>query len=230
MTSLDLITAALKRIKVVGAGETPSAEDAADGLLRLNALVDQWGGERLTIYVVSRTTWAIAANDASYTVSAPPAFVTDIRYIDTAQTPDTEYPLDVLTAAQYAAIAQKALTSTVPSAAYYSRTVPTGTITLWPVPTRSDLTGVLYAPNPASQLAALSTSIVIPQGYWRFWESNLAVELAADFDAEIPPSLAVAARESKATIKIANYTPIALRPDPALVRRSTWNIETDGHR
>lgn len=42
-TCADIITRALRKVRVYSAGETPSAEDMADGLDELQNLYEQWG-------------------------------------------------------------------------------------------------------------------------------------------------------------------------------------------
>ena len=121
MTARDLITAALRRLGVVGAGETPQADDVTDALDRLNDLVDAWGTERLTIYQTVRSTWALTPNVATYTIGpsgdcniARPVWVEDLRFQDTSQSPTLEMPLSPLTTDAWAAVPQKGLTSTYP--------------------------------------------------------------------------------------------------------------------
>lgn len=238
MTAQDLIASALKRIGVLGAGETPSGQDAADGLLRLNDLIDAWATERLAIYTVTRTTWAIVSGTGSYTVGvggtvnvARPVFIDAVKIIDTAPNPDLEMAIGgLLTEDAYAAIAQKALTAPQPAYAYYNPTYPLGTLTFWPVPTSTTLQGVLYAPAAVAQLAALSTTISLPPGYQRFLTSNLAVELAPEFGVQPSQSLVASAIESKADIKRANIRLVDLAIDRGAFcgrGRSSYSILTD---
>jgi hypothetical protein len=236
-TVQDLVSASLKRIGVLASGETPSAEESADALLRLNALVDSLANERLTIYTVTRTTWTITANDGSYTVGASgnvniawPTFVQNVGYIDTAQDPDAEYLLDLLSPEEYAAFGQKAQANTLPFAAYYNPTYPLGTVEFLPVPTSTTLLGVIYVPTAVASFASLATTISLPPGYERMLTSNLAIELAPEFGQEPSPTLIQIARDSKAAIKVRNYQPLKLRCDPALVGRGgVWNINTNSY-
>src|SRR5262249_13731941 len=62
----DLMTTALKRIRVLQAGEVPSAEDAADALLRLNSWITSLSLERLTVYTITRATWPLTPS--TYTI------------------------------------------------------------------------------------------------------------------------------------------------------------------
>lgn len=213
-TYLDLVTASLKRIGVVGAGQTPSSEDADDALLRLNALLDSWATERLFIPSITRTTWTIVSGTGSYTVGAGgsvniarPVYVTDIRFQDTSITPTLEMALDELTDQGYANIPQKSITSTYPTARYYNPTfTSTGyaTITLWPVPTSSTLQGVIYHPTTLIQVASLDTTLLLQPGYQWMLTENLAVALAPEHGIQVPDAISASARDAKANIKRAN--------------------------
>jgi hypothetical protein len=214
VTAQDLITAALKRIAVVGGGQTPSAEDSADALLRLNALLDSFATERLFIPSITRTTWTMVSGTAAYTVGsggtvnvARPVYVQDVRFQDTSQSPTLEMGLDLLTDQDYANIPQKSATSTYPTSYYYNPTFTgTGlaTLTFWPVPTSSTLQGVLYAPATLTQIAALSTTLTLQPGYQWFLQEQLAVLLAPEFGIAASGELRESAREAKANIKRAN--------------------------
>lgn len=213
-TYQDLITASLKRIGVVGAGQTPTSEDASDALLRLNGLLDSLATERLFVPSITRTTWTMVSGTAAYTVGssgtvnvARPVFVQDIRFQDTSQDPDLELGLTMLTDQAYASIAQKDLTGTFPTAFYYNPTfTSTGfaTVTFWPVPTSTTLEGVLYAPATLSQVSALSTTLLLQPGYQWFLQEQLAVMLAPEFGVSLSDDLRNSAREAKASLKRAN--------------------------
>lgn len=213
-TYRDLITASFKRIGVVGAGQTPAPEDAADALLRLNALLDSFATERLFVPSITRTTFTIVSGTASYTVGsggtvnvARPVFVEDVKFQDTSFSTTLELSLDMLTDQAYANIPQKTTTAPYPTTFYYNPTyTSTGfaTLTFWPVPTSSTLQGVLYAPQTLVQVSSLDTTMTLQPGYQWFLQEQLAVSLAPEFGVQTPPDLVQSAREAKANIKRAN--------------------------
>lgn len=202
----------MQDLGVLAAGETPSAEDSALVLLRWNRFIDRLKTERLAYpYPQTRTTWTIAANDGSYTVGsgadvnvARPIFLDHLAYIDTSVSSSQEYPIIVTTDDAWARVVDKALTSTYPTMAHYNPTFPTGTLDIWPVPTLSTLTGVMYAPSAIAEFSALTDTVSIPPGYNEFFVTNLAVFLAASFQAMPSPALLQMARESKEAIQAAN--------------------------
>lgn len=48
-SSADIVTRALKRIRVIDANETPAAEDASNGLEALNAMVASWAAKGVNV-------------------------------------------------------------------------------------------------------------------------------------------------------------------------------------
>ena len=213
MTVADLLTAALKRINVIQAGEVPTADDQADAFLRLNDLMDAWQTERLTIPFSLATTFTIVSGTRDYTVGTGgtvnvlrPTGLTAVHFLDNTFTPAVERNLPVLSDAAWYAIPFKTLTNTLPTYAYYNPTYAAGlgTLSLWMVPTSSSLQGVVYAPSAVPTFTSVTDTILLPPGYRRFIRDNLAVELAPEWGAQVSPALVQSAVESKAAIKVIN--------------------------
>ena len=207
----DLVSAALREIGVQGAGETLGAEDGDDALDAFNRMVDQWAAERLMIYESARTTKALVNGTRDYTVGvggdfnvARPVYVDHVTYYDSTTTPLTEIDLTPLTDDAWEAIPQKATTSPSPAFYYYQPTMPTATLSLWPVLTGATLVGVLYAPKQISEFAALATAVSLPPGYRRTIVKNLALELAPSYRRTPAPELLTAAADAKAVVKRQN--------------------------
>ena len=215
MTVEELITASLQELGILGPTDVPSADDAATGFNRLNDWIDALKTEGLTVYTVTRTTWTITGA-SSYTVGTGGAInidrpvnadaIEDIGYQNTAVSPLLELTFGgALDQHAYEALPYKTQTAVYPTSFYYNPTYPLGTLTPWPVPTATTLQGVIYAPTPVSEFAALSTAVGLPPGYRRFLRTNLALELAPVFGIT-PVSLELqdAARQSKGAIKRIN--------------------------
>lgn len=226
-TVSDAITDALTRMGVLAAGETPSSADMTYAFSTLNILNDAWGVERLLIPYIARTTATITANQTSYTVGTGgdinivrPVYVTAIRFIDTSQDPDLEMPLNILTDDDYASIPLKAMTSTMPTAAYYNPTYASGFGTLipWPIPTSTTLQWAFYSAVTMPQFSATTSTLTIPPGYHRFIVTQLAKEMIPAFRVpqDIAQSLYQQAIEAKNEIKVANYRMSDLTIDPLL--------------
>jgi hypothetical protein len=212
-TARDVVEAALREIGVLAASETASAQEATDGLVRLNRFIDRLAAEKLAIFQRSRIAFGITANDSSLNIGTGqdiaitrPVFIDSMAYIDVAVAPSetVEHPLHRLTDAEYAAIPQKGMTATYPQAWYYQTFFPTALITLWPVPTYASLGGVLYYHVAVSQLASLDTAVALPPGYEEMLVTNLAMFLCPSYGRTVNPALLKAATDSLATVKRAN--------------------------
>ena len=219
-TVLDLTTVALKEIGVLAAGEVPNSEDAADALAALNRLIDQWAAERLQIYTITRTPWTIVSGTQNYAVGtgvtvnvARPVYVEHVSYLDTTLSPNQEIPLGELTDAGYQQTSVKALTGSAPTSFYYNPTYPTGTISLFPVPTSSTLQGVLYSPVAVARFAATSDTVALPPGYEEMIVTSLALRLATPYGRQPDPMLLDRQREARAIVKRSNWRPADLSFD-----------------
>ncbi len=181
----DVITASLKDLGVLAAGEVPTAQDSADCLDGLNRLIDQWAAERLMIYTETRTTWTIVSGTQTYTVGvggtvniAWPSYIEHVNFQDTSVTPTLEYQMQPLTDDAWSKLPQRTLQSPFPTCWYFDYAFPLANLSLWPVPTSSTLQGVIYAPTAVTQFTSTATTISLPPGYWRMLVKNLAAEMA----------------------------------------------------
>ena len=222
-TARAIISAALKEIGVLAAGETPSSEDVGDGLTRLNRYVDYLQTQHLLVYTITRGTWTIVSGTASYTVGSGgdvnitrPVWVDGISFQDTATSPTTEYPLAKLTEAEYAGLRQKAQTANYPRSFYYNPTLATATVTFWPVPTSSTIEGVIYYGVSLSSFADLDTSYTLSPGYEEMLTGQLALLLCPSYARKPNPMLVRSASQSMGAVKKANIRPYELQNEMSL--------------
>lgn len=242
MTVSDLVSNALIDIGVLGQGQTAGGSTANFALGKLNRLIDSWKNNRLLVFTITRVTWTISSGTATYTVGSsatiniarPPTMNMQgcsVAFIDTASQATTEMPLEMATDDIYQAIQNKSQSGTYPTTWYYNPTYtstasPYGTLSLWPVPSSTTLTGVLYAPVAAATVA-LADTLALPPGYERFYETNLGLELCTSY----PVSDTVYARlkrqadESQAELEKVNTRLSDLMVDLALVPQAiTSNV------
>lgn len=227
MTIAQLVRASLRRIRVIEENTAPSAEMENDGMEVLNALMDFYQTQRLTIPFVETTLWTIVSGQQDYSVGgALPVSVSGMRigYEVTSVTPIQEYPLDFYTDQMWQSIPNKTLTDTLPQGARYKATFPTATISLWPIPTRTDLRGILYAPNPIQQFTSTAQTFSLPPGYLRMIRDNLALELWPEYrEGDPDPSLVRSAQIALDGVKTVNVP----RSDLATVGTQIYDINSD---
>jgi len=66
----DIISASLREIGVLAAGEAATYDDANDGMRALNRMLDASGLDRLEIYTTTRTVFDVSPNQATYLLGA----------------------------------------------------------------------------------------------------------------------------------------------------------------
>lgn len=229
-TASDIINRSLRLIGALESGETPEAQETADALSALNAMLESWRLERLMVYAMQDVTHVLVPNDGSYTIAASGADIAEERpiRIDSAYVTDsdTDIPVQIIDKAAWDRIEDKTVTSSYPSLLYYEAAYPKGVIHLWPIPSANN-TLTLSLWTTLDGLATAGTTFAFPPGYRRAIEYNLAVELAPEWQLEVPNSVLGIAVNSKAAIKRANATPIISQIEPA-GSGLTRNIYTDG--
>ena len=173
ITPRTLITDAYRALVVLRPGQGTS-DDAYDEALRaLNEMVDAWQLERLMIYNVGRTAYALSAGVGSYTLGPGGTLgTTRPLRVDAAgilRSGAPEAPLPVLTLNQYRAQQY---------GVYIDGAHPTANVSLYPPPQGGEQLA-LYTWAPLTEFSNLDASYQLPQGYPRALRWNLALELAA---------------------------------------------------
>ena len=242
MTVEDLITAALRRIRVISGSDAPDGDTEVDALARFNDWIDDLKNENLMVYARLRTLWTLSSV-ASYSVGTGGAVnigrptnaldIENIGFVDNSFSTPTEIMLGPpLTEDAYAAIPQKTATSSYPIAWYYNPTYPLGALKPWPIPTSSTLQGVIYTGIGVDEFT-LPTVLSLPPGYRRFLRDGLAIELFPEFpssDTSKLPMLAASRDEARDNIKRTNTRLWDLTPpDSTMLFRQarSSNIYTD---
>lgn len=221
-TALDLITKSMRLIGALGQSESPTTDEANDGLSALNTMLDGWSIEKLLVYQILQENFTWASGQSSRTIGSGGNFnTTRPTKLEDAFTRinDIDYPYTVVDKEIYDAQADKTAQSDYPEIVYFSQSVPLGTIYGYPVPNGS----IDFYINSWKQLqsfAALTTDLALPAGYRRAIEFNLAIELHAEYpDLSLPESVRIIAGQSKAAIKRLNSQTIVSQTDVSVGRR-----------
>lgn len=232
MTGRELVSASLRLIGALAPGESMEATQATDGLAALNRMIDSWSNERLLINAYTpESALTLSPGDATYTLGTSGDITTRPILIAKALIRDglTDYPVNILTLPQYAAIANKS-TQGVPDSLYDDGGYPQRTITLYPVPS-SALSLVLFTLRPLAQIATLDASVSLPPGYEDALIYNLALRLSPEYGKVASELVMMTAVESKTLIKRANHRPSLMRCDAIPAGSgSRFDINTGGYR
>ena len=216
-TALSIVTRAMRLAGVIGKGEAPDADESADGLVALNAMLDAWQIERLYVYQIVQGSYTWPASTTSRTIGSSGNF-TDQRpvKIDSAFTVDSDSSWREARVLQdrteYDAIVTKTTESTYPAYLFMDSAYPLGVIYLYPVPSAS-LTLKLNTWQTLQSFAALTTALALPPGYQRAIEFSLAEEFGPEFGVIISADVKRIAGTARAAIKTLNAPSMIARVD-----------------
>ena len=208
-TANDLITRSYRTAGIIGASETPSSGEAADGLVYLNDLLEGLSNEHLMIYQDVEEDITLS-NAVSYTwgsggdiATTRPLKIMSAYYTQSGGSVD--YEVKVLTKDEYDAISFKTTTSDVVDYIYLYTDYPLATLYVYPKVATGTLTITSW--KPLTSVASLTTSLSLPPGYERMLRYNLALELLDEYGMEATANLVNKATTSKAGIKRVNRKP-----------------------
>jgi len=232
VTARNMVDRAMRLARILGAGTAMTASEGANGLYALNSMLNSWQLERLSCYAIHKDeslTWT--ANAASMTVGSGgglnitrPIKIEDIVFTYNS----TDYPVEkMLTREQYDAIPIKTNTSSFPQWAFYDPAFTLANLYVYPVPSAA-LTLAIYSWQTLQNFGTLDTTLSLPPGYQKAIETNLAIEIAPEYNRTIPDDVRRMAAQAKANIKTVNAVSMVAQVDGALFDRARpWNIYAD---
>lgn len=183
LTARELITYALKKIRVVAAGETPSAEDMQDSLEDLNLMLKGLQLRSPNLWRQTVGTVTLVAATASYTLSPRPFRVTEARYRDAN---GRDLPMEEWTRQEYYDMPVKT-NSGIPTAYYVDHQRSTATMYIWSVPSSVTTETIQYTYQRVFQdLDSVDNDIDIPQEHMDTIGYALADRLMETFGVDDP--------------------------------------------
>jgi hypothetical protein len=178
-----IVTASLRLLKVVQAGETIGASEAEDGRIALNDLIEEWNNQplmqpaktQLSQVLTSSATYTFGTGGSNSTrpVSISKAFIR-------SPTGGVDYPVEIISNEEYALIPLKSTSSTIPDKLYYRSGYPLGTVTLYPTPT-AGYTLYLECQAALSTYDDVSDSVDLAPGYLKALKYNLAIAISPEY-------------------------------------------------
>lgn len=228
-TAQTIINRALRICRVIAIGGSPSADDTANCLEALNAMIESWRNDRLLVFSISEQTLTMTVGDSSYTVgSTGDLNTTRPVKIEHAfmRVSNIDYPVEIADKRRFDSISDKTTTSDRVEIIFYNPTMSTGTLKVWPVPSAANVLH-LGLWQPLTSFAAASDTVTLPPGYERAMAYNLAIEISPEYGSIIPPQIVESARESKAMIRRINMPTLKVYQEIGrMFSRSKVNIET----
>jgi hypothetical protein len=246
MTGIARISAALREIGVLGAGQTASGANAAVALELLVDMMNEWAADSLTSHAQLRTVKALTSGTRDYTIGptgdiniARPMGILRAGWIrDSTVDEPKETPIDVYTDQQWAGIRLKTHAASVLNGVYYDKAFSSsgrGTVSTYPTIDIDNVELVLYTHLAVVGPSDLASDLSFPPAYSRAIRLNLARELCGPMGRPLPEHLTGpnnAADGAKAVIRLANHKPVELTLDPSVpgMDRSgsmNWGGDTD---
>jgi len=179
----DIVLAALRLLKVKQSGETLTADEATDGRIAMNEILELWNNQSLMQPAKVQITQALSSNDGSYTFGTGGNNSTRPLEIFKAfiRQGNIDYQVNIISNDDYSNITYKSVTSSYPYNLYFRNSYPLSTIELYPVPSTNGL--VLYL----ECRAALSTYdegtdvVDLPPAYKKALKNQLAIDISPEY-------------------------------------------------
>lgn len=201
----DIIRLALRRLAVIGPGESVLPAELYDGLDALQSMLRSWAGKKINSYATVQESTVLVAGQSLYTWgSAASDIITTRPYeIVNAFLSDgtNDNMLRAISKNQYDAINFK-YGQGMPECYYYFPTYPDGKLYLYPSPDQG-YTIYFNTFKPFTELNSfdvLSATFSFPPVYEEAAIYNLAVRLASGYGKSIPGEIAAVAQASYETI------------------------------
>lgn len=222
-TTRQLIRGALRLIGAVESGENVPANEAADALSAFNGMLSSWSLERLLVYHVTRQVVPTVAGKAVYTwgpggeiVGARPLRLENalLHVGPTGSSGTLEWPIRIWSQAEYErGVWIKELGSTYAWGVYLETSFPLARLHVWPVPSDTTTTLILFPWLPLTQVQDLDVVIDYPPGYERLLRYGLACELAPEYERAMPAAVVSGLLQAKVNVKDANVlVPLMSQP------------------
>lgn len=205
-TARDIITSALRKIAVLGTGSSLSSDEANDALLTLNNLMSSFSAEGAMVFQETKETFPLVNGQFEYTIGIGSDFSTvsplsiSAAYVTQGS---TDYTLSAYDEVEYAGIAQKSITGSVPDIYYYDNNFPVANIFFYPAPSGAS-TFTMYTRKPLTEFTDLDTVFAMPAQYESMLIHNLAEWIAPEYEREASPTIRMLAEKTKKTVEVQN--------------------------
>lgn len=201
-TARKIITKAMLKVGILVKNEVPDPDEANDALEDLNAMIDSWSNDSLAIYARTWETFTLTGGQLKYTIGTGG----DLNTIRPSQIIDSylristiDYPISIVDDGVYNSISFKSLTG-IPEFLNFDNAYPLANIRLYPVPS-SNYQLFLLTEKPITEFTTLDTVMVLPAGWERALIYNLAMEIAPEYNQEIPAAVVDIAKKSLGNVR-----------------------------
>lgn len=179
----DIVLAALRLLKVKQAGETLKADEATDGRIALNDIIELWNTQSLMQPAKSQITQALTSGDGSYTFGT--GGNNAIRPLEIFKAfirqNNIDYQVNVISNDDYSNITYKTTPSSYPYDLYFRNSYPLSTIELYPVPSTSGLVLYLECRAALSTYSEGTDVVDLAPAYKKALKNQLAIDVSPEY-------------------------------------------------
>jgi len=185
LNAQEIIEAALRRLRVLGEGESATAGQLTNGLQSLNVMTKAWNAEGITLHMLTEASAALTAGTASYDLGSGGLIA--VRPLDLTQarieeSTDNEIPMQRINREAYFELPTKTDTG-LPVQWYYDPQLGTGKLYVWPAPDSAYTIKFTYVRRVEDFDAAGDSADYPPEDTAALiW--GLCLELAAEYGKE----------------------------------------------
>ncbi|MDC0657049.1 hypothetical protein N6L27_03465 [Leisingera sp. SS27] len=185
-TVRDIVTAALRKARVIGPGDTPAAEDSDLAMDELNLMLKEWQNEPASVWTKAAGTLALTTA-ASYALSpVRPLEIESARF----KRNGIETPMIEMTREEYDALPQKTTTGT-PTQFYYDRQRENALFYVWPVLSAAAGETIEFTyQRELEDIASLNDVVDIPGEMWLTAVYGLAAQITETLGLNNPTLIA----------------------------------------
>lgn len=200
----NIIETALRKIHVLGSGQSLPAEDAQNALEVLNDLIDGFNAEGGLVTTQTRETFNMTGAEsysigpgADFDTAVPTEIITMV-----VNSGDVDYTLRQMTPEQFEDLSYKKVNS-IPEYYYYDNNRPTGNLYFYPKGD-SSYTLTMVSNKSLSSFADLTTDYDLAEGVKNMLVYNLASEVAPEYEREASPTVMRNAKKYKENVEVRN--------------------------
>ena len=209
LTLTQCATAAARFLGVLDSGESLSAQQLADALVAINALIDNWSSEQLMVPAVNVQPFTLFTGQQKYTIGpganfniARPVAIEAAALILIINGQTTQFPVEVLDAIKWSSIPDRGASANFVRFLFYDRASPTGNVYVSPVPLGGSIELTMW--TPLTQFADATTAVTMLPAYTRALQLAAALELAPQYDVQPSEALTHSYQDAMARVRTLN--------------------------
>lgn len=196
ITAREMIRRAFKTANIIGTGEEPSDEEAADALFTLNEIVDSWNLEKM-LFSCTKEFIVDCNGSLSYQIPKINNGIDNVFY----ETADRNIrQLYASTREEFELSKVNFSSNGTPAQYFYNGTFPYAELYVYPTPSLGKIK--VISSGQFELFDSLDSIVYLGAAYTRALQYNLAVMLSAEYGRDISDTILTKAVSDKALIKI----------------------------